>query len=113
MTKINAIASMVASEHNIPVSDMTGNMRTKRAAWPRQEAMMLLREFTSYSLTEIGKFFGGRDHTTIMHAIRAVNAREQKFEEVRERMDKLRDLIECEGKARFYRHSGHETWRDK
>jgi len=52
---------------------MYSQKRTRTIARPRQVAMWLSRELTSHSLPEIGEAFGGRDHTTVLHACRTVN----------------------------------------
>jgi len=54
------------------VSDMHSERRARAVARPRQVAMFLAKSLTSRSLPEIGKKFGGRDHTTVMHAVKKV-----------------------------------------
>ena len=68
------IACRVAERHGLTVDDLRGSDRTKRVAWPRQEAMAAIRETGRYSLPRIGKFFN-RDHTTVIHAVRRVAER--------------------------------------
>lgn len=65
---VEAIQRVVAERYNCKYSDMKSKKRTKQIAFPRQIAMFLSRELTSHSLTEIGAAFGGKDHTTIIHA---------------------------------------------
>ncbi len=65
---VDAIQRVVAERYNCRFSDMKSKKRTKQIAFPRQIAMYLSRELTSHSLTEIGAAFGGKDHTTIIHA---------------------------------------------
>jgi chromosomal replication initiator protein len=65
---VDAIQRVVAERYNCKFSDMKSRKRTKQVAFPRQIAMFLARELTSHSLTEIGAAFGGKDHTTIIHA---------------------------------------------
>ncbi len=61
------------SEHyNIRLSDMIGPKRVRNYARPRQVAMYLCKQLTSRSLPEIGRRFGGRDHTTVMHGVRRI-----------------------------------------
>jgi len=65
---VDAIQRVTAERYNCRFSDMKSKKRTKQIAFPRQIAMYLSRELTSHSLSEIGAAFGGKDHTTIMHA---------------------------------------------
>jgi chromosomal replication initiator protein len=65
---VDAIQRVVAERYNCKFSDMKSKKRTKQIAFPRQIGMYLSRELTSHSLTEIGAAFGGKDHTTIIHA---------------------------------------------
>lgn len=66
------IQRYVAEHFNIRVSDLSSNKRLRIVARPRQIAMYLSKKLTSKSLPEIGRKFGGRDHTTVMHAIKKV-----------------------------------------
>jgi len=65
---IESIQKKVAAHFNIATSDMKVKKRTRTLAYPRQVAMYLCRRFTEHSLPEIGESFGGRDHTTVIHA---------------------------------------------
>ncbi|MDS1029830.1 chromosomal replication initiator protein DnaA [Bacillota bacterium LX-D] len=65
---IERIQEKVASHFNLKVEDLKAKKRTKNVAFPRQIAMYLIREMTDNSLPQIGQEFGGRDHTTVMHA---------------------------------------------
>lgn len=66
------IQRKVADYYNIKLSDLTSTSRMRCFARPRQIAMYIAKEMTSRSLSEIGRKFGGKDHTTVMHAIRRV-----------------------------------------
>jgi len=70
---IEDIQKQVASHYNIKVSDMHSARRSRVVARPRQVAMYLSKKFTSKSLPEIGRKFGGKDHTTVMHAVKRVD----------------------------------------
>jgi len=73
--------------------ELLSSTRTARVAWPRQVAMYLARELTDASLPAIGREFGGRDHTTVLHACRRASARLSSDEASREAVEKLcRDL---------------------
>ncbi|HAX18031.1 MAG TPA: chromosomal replication initiator protein DnaA [Actinobacteria bacterium] len=69
---IDIIQKKVAEYFNLSHIDLRGRKRTKAIAFPRQVAMYITRELTEYSTTEIGSDFGGRDHTTVMHAIQKI-----------------------------------------
>jgi chromosomal replication initiator protein len=70
---IELIQKKVAEYFDIRLSDMKAKRRSKIVAYPRQIAMYLARELTSHSLPEIGEQFGGRDHTTVLHAYEKIN----------------------------------------
>ncbi len=69
---IDEIQRRVAEHYNIRVADMHSARRARAVARPRQVAMYLAKQLTSRSLPEIGRKFGGRDHTTVMHAVRKI-----------------------------------------
>ncbi len=69
---IEEIQRKVAEHYNIRLSDMIGPKRVRTIARPRQIAMYLAKQLTPRSLPEIGRRFGGRDHTTIMHGVRKI-----------------------------------------
>jgi len=70
---IQEIQKEVAAEFNINLSDMVSSSRAKQIARPRQIAMYLAKKLTTSSLMEIGKMFGGKDHTTVMHACKKID----------------------------------------
>lgn len=70
---IEIIQKQVAQHYDVRLADMTSKKRPKAIAFPRQVAMYLARNMTRYSLPEIGEAFGGRDHTTVMHACKLVD----------------------------------------
>ncbi len=69
---IDEIQRKVAEHYNIRLQDMHSARRARQVARPRQVAMFLAKQLTARSLPEIGRKFGGRDHTTVMHAVRKV-----------------------------------------
>lgn len=75
---IQAIQKTVAEHFGLRVEDMKAKRRTKGVAFPRQVAMYLARELTDSSLPRIGEEFGGRDHTTVIHACERVRAEMQR-----------------------------------
>ncbi len=70
---IDNIQKTVALYFNIKISDMVSKRRNRTVARPRQMAMALAKELTNHSLPEIGDAFGGRDHTTVLHACRKIS----------------------------------------
>jgi chromosomal replication initiator protein len=72
MVSIDNIQKTVAAYYKIRVSDLHSARRTRSITRPRQLAMALAKELTSHSLPEIGEAFGGRDHTTVLHACRKI-----------------------------------------
>lgn len=72
LVTLESIQKTVAEYFKIRVSDLLAKKRTRSIARPRQIAMALAKELTSHSLPEIGEAFGGRDHTTVLHACRKV-----------------------------------------
>ena len=74
---IQAIVDAVTRFYDVKLTDLLSKRRHKSIALPRQVCMWLARRHTRFSLEEIGGYFGGRDHTTVMHAIRTIDARRQ------------------------------------
>jgi chromosomal replication initiator protein len=79
----------------ISPEELLSSSRTARVAWPRQLAMYLSRELTEESLPAIGRRFGGRDHTTVMHACRRTSARIDADETTRGAVEKLCKALDC------------------
>ena len=78
------IQRTVAEYYKIKVSDMMSKRRSRSVARPRQVAMRLAKELTNHSLPEIGDGFGGRDHTTVLHACRKIKELEETDADIRE-----------------------------
>lgn len=73
--RVEDIQRATAAYYNIPLSSMLSECRAHRFSHPRQVAMLLARELTGHSLPDIGRRFGGRDHTTVLYAPQAVRRR--------------------------------------
>jgi chromosomal replication initiator protein len=73
LVTIENIQKTVAEYYKVKVADLTSKRRSRSVARPRQMAMALAKELTNHSLPEIGDAFGGRDHTTVLHACRKVS----------------------------------------
>ena len=74
---IQTIIDAVTRYYDIKLTDLLSKRRHKSIALPRQVCMWLARRHTRYSLEEIGGYFGGRDHTTVMHAVRQINTKRE------------------------------------
>lgn len=72
---IDIIQRIVADYFNLSSSELKGKKRTRQIAFPRQMAMYISREITESSMTDVGLEFGGRDHTTVMHACQRITSR--------------------------------------
>jgi chromosomal replication initiator protein len=72
LVSIGNIQRIVAEYYKIKISDILSKRRNRTIARPRQMAMYLAKELTNHSLPEIGEAFGGRDHTTVLHACRKI-----------------------------------------
>ena len=83
----DAIKKAVAKYFSLKVSDLESEKRSKNIAFPRQVAIYLIREHTNYSLPQMGKLFGGRDHTTIRHSY------EKMVEEIKTDLE-LKDTVD-------------------
>jgi len=91
---IEEIQKKVAEHFNLRVSDMHSARRARSVARPRQVAMYLAKQLTSRSLPEIGRKFGGRDHTTVMHAVRKIEEITEVDPVLAEDVETLRRMLE-------------------
>jgi len=71
--ELDDIASYISAQMDTPKQAILGPKRSKEIVWPRQIAIYLSRELTNHTLIDIGRFFGGRDHSTILHAYNKVS----------------------------------------
>ena len=93
-TTIETVQKTVAEYFNISVEDMLSPRRTRDIARPRQIAMFLSREMTQSSSTEIGAHFGGKDHTTVVHAVKAIHKLLQADPNLSEDVAKLKKMLQ-------------------
>ena len=91
---IDEIQKRVAEHYNIRVADMHSARRARAVARPRQVAMYLAKQLTARSLPEIGRKFGGRDHTTVMHAVKKVDELRATDPAFAEDVELLRRMLE-------------------
>ena len=90
---IEDIQKRVAAHFNIRFTDMHSVRRARAVARPRQVAMYLAKQLTSRSLPEIGRKFGGRDHTTVMHAVKRIEELSQEDKSMAEDVELLRRML--------------------
>jgi chromosomal replication initiator protein len=81
---VENIQKTVAEYYKIKVSDLLSKKRTRSISRPRQLAMSLAKELTNHSLPEIGEFFGGKDHTTVLHACRKIKELREESQDISE-----------------------------
>lgn len=86
---IDNIQRVVCEYYKIKMNDMVSKRRSRSVARPRQVAMALAKELTNHSLPEIGEAFGGRDHTTVLHACRKIKELQKETADIREDMKNL------------------------
>ncbi|GGY84196.1 chromosomal replication initiator protein DnaA [Cellvibrio zantedeschiae] len=86
---IDNIQKVVCEYYKIKMNDMVSKRRSRSVARPRQVAMALAKELTNHSLPEIGEAFGGRDHTTVLHACRKIKELQEETADIREDMKNL------------------------
>ncbi|MEK6643169.1 MAG: chromosomal replication initiator protein DnaA [Planctomycetota bacterium] len=91
--RMTDIMTAVTTGFDVRVSDLQGRRRSRSIALPRQVGMYLARQFTGHSLEEIGGFFGGRDHTTVLHANRLITRRREEDAALRVRIDELEEAL--------------------
>ncbi|MBM3564659.1 MAG: chromosomal replication initiator protein DnaA [Alphaproteobacteria bacterium] len=91
---IEDIQKRVAAHFNVRLADMFSERRSRSVARPRQIAMYLAKQLTQRSLPEIGRKFGGRDHTTVMHAVRKVDELKSQDQAFAEDVELLRRMLE-------------------
>ena len=92
---VEEIQRKVSEHYNIRLSDMIGPKRLRTYARPRQIAMFLSKQLTSRSLPEIGRRFGGRDHTTVMHGVKRIEELRAQDGQIAEDLEMLRRALEA------------------
>ena len=90
---VDNIQKTVADYYKIRLADLHSKTRTRSIARPRQVAMALAKELTNHSLPEIGNAFGGRDHTTVLHACRKIEELKESNREIRDDYNNLLRLL--------------------
>jgi chromosomal replication initiator protein len=92
---IDEIIRKIATHYNLKVNDILSARRARAVARPRQVGMYLAKNLTANSLPEIGRRFGGRDHTTVMHAVKKINELKATDSSIEEDIELLRRSLEA------------------
>ena len=92
--KIEDIQKLVASHYSVTRADILSSRRTATVVKPRQVAMYLSKTLTLRSLPEIGRRFGGRDHTTVLHAVRKIEGLRASNDTLREELELLKRMLQ-------------------
>jgi len=90
---VDAIQKQVAAHYGVRLSEMFSARRSRDIARPRQIAMYLAKNLTSLSYPDIGRQFGGRDHTTVMHAVKTIENLANNDARINEDLTLLKSLI--------------------
>ena len=93
MISILDIKTAVGEHYNIRLEDFSAKKRTKSIAFPRQVAMYLSRELTDFSLPKIGEEFGGRDHTTVIHAHEKIASMFKNDQQLKQDIKQIRSML--------------------
>jgi chromosomal replication initiator protein len=96
IVSLQQIVNQVSAVYGVRIPDLQGKSRSRSIALPRQIAMHLARKKTHHSLSEIGGFFGGRDHTTVLHAIKTIENACRNTPALRHRLEELESEIDKE-----------------
>jgi chromosomal replication initiator protein len=91
---IDQIQKSVADHYSLKISELKARNNARRVAEPRQLAMFLSKEMTQNSLSEIGKEFGGKHHTTVLHAIRKVDDLQKRDPKLKATIERLKEAIQ-------------------
>jgi chromosomal replication initiator protein len=89
MVSVDHILKVVADRFQMKLSDLKSKRRTKTVVYPRQLAMYLCRTLTDSSFPEIGRQFGGKDHSTVIHAVRLITDQLERDHQTRSTVDNL------------------------
>ncbi len=90
---VTLVQQVVANHYHVEPESMRSSARNRKVTFPRQIAMYLVRELTNLSLPDIGRNFGGRDHTTVMHACKKIERSQAQDRKFKESIMQIRELI--------------------
>ena len=90
---LDKITALICTQYQVKVSDLRSKRRGRSVSEPRQLVMYLARRATNLSLDEIGDHFGGRDHSTVLYAVRKVQSRVENDPQFAARVDRFLDRL--------------------
>lgn len=90
---LNDIKEVVANYYNVSLEDLVSKKKTKNIAFPRQVAMYIARKLTDLSLPKLGQEFGGRDHSTVLHACNKIDEDMENSQEIKKNVDDLISML--------------------
>ena len=90
---LNDIKEVVANYYNVSLEDLVSKKKTKNIAFPRQVAMYIARKLTDLSLPKLGQEFGGRDHSTVLHACNKIDDDMENSQEIKKNVDDLISML--------------------
>ena len=94
---IEKIQRLTAEYFNLKISDLRSKSRMKSISKPRQVSMYLIRCLTSHSLPEIGEYFGGRDHTTVLHACNKIHRELGENKQTQRVIEEMKEMLKRGG----------------
>jgi chromosomal replication initiator protein len=94
MITIDSIQKIVAANFNISVSDLKSSKKLKIYSFPRQVSMFLCRTMTKSSYPEIGEKFGGKDHSTVIHAVRQIEKRQNEDRDLNSLIESIKNQLQ-------------------
>ncbi|MEL6796352.1 MAG: helix-turn-helix domain-containing protein, partial [Planctomycetota bacterium] len=97
---VDQIITQITDYFGVRTADLQSKKRSRSIALPRQVGMYLARKHTRHSLEEIGGYFGGRDHTTVLHAIRAIDSKTQSDRDLSSSVTALETRLRVAGRDR-------------
>ena len=90
---IESIQNAVIKHFGLKMSDLKSPSRSRNVAFPRQIAMYLIRKYTGIGFKEIGFYFGGKDHTTVIHAVKSIEKGIEQDGETRQIVEEVQNLL--------------------
>lgn len=91
--RVDDIKCVITRRYGLELGALTSACRVRRIAWPRQVAMYFVLKLTSLSTSKTGALFGGRDHTTALHSVKAVTARAKKSDAYQNELNEIERAI--------------------